>query len=597
MQQNPAASVARDPAGTPVQATHPAAGRGLPLDALIIAAYFFAGPLFLLLDHVTGITVADRGPVTVRTLLIYGLASPLVGYLLARRHARARFALYVFATMEILRGLLDAEPVVVTIAAAVVLYVQTPRMRRLFPRLSAGLVWERLRARAIRIRDLVAGARPVADGAAPTDVPVPGLVSWNLTAACNLRCPHCYLDAGAPLEGELSTPEAFDLIDELSRMGTEMLILTGGEPLLRKDLLALVRRASDAGLHVVLGTNGVLLDEAMAKRLAEAGLQGVGLSLDSIRAEPHDAFRGLVGAWERTRRAISACREEGLPVVIQSTLTEWNHQELPALVQLSRDAGAAAFNAYALVCTGRGERLSGIGPEQYERSLAWLIEEQSASDHPMMLRAKCAPHAARIACEMDSPLGGSAGCLAGKSYLRIGPRGEVTPCPYMPSVVGNVRDGGLEPLWRSAELFASLREGPLGGRCGLCEYRTLCGGCRARALAMEGDALAEDPWCRHEPTLTKPREAPVTWTPAARERLGKVPTFIRTRLEKGLEAHARRRGLATVTPELMAEVRREAGWPGARGPVGGGSVSTATTTEPAEALCSSSAAESRREEE
>ena len=436
-------------------------------------------------------------------------------------------------------------------------------MPPVFPRLSAASILARLRSRGPSgsVSGGVVSGRVVSDGVEQERFE-PSLVSWNLTAACNLRCPHCYLDAGKKAEGELTTEEATGLIDGLAAAGTEMLIMTGGEPLLREDLPILIRHATDAGIRVVLGTNGMLLDREKARELREAGLQGVGISVDSIRKDEHDAFRGREGAFERTLAAIESCRAEDLPVVMQSSLMTWNREELPALVQLARDRGAVAFNAYFLVCTGRGEQLTDIDREQYEQTLSWLVQEESAHRGAMMVRAKCAPHAARIACEARSPLGGSAGCLAGKSYVRIGPRGEVTPCPYMPTEVGNVRDEGFERLWQSAPLFLQLRGGALSGRCGRCEHAGVCGGCRARALASSGDPMGEDPWCSHEPSgEVRKEELPVTWAPEARERLARVPAFIRRRLEAGLEAHARDRGLAVVTPELMAEVRRNAGWP------------------------------------
>ena len=403
----------------------------------------------------------------------------------------------------------------------------------------------------------------------------PSLVSWNLTAACNLRCSHCYLGAGARADGELDTGEALAVVDELAGLGTEMLILTGGEPLLRRDLYDIARRAADQGLIVVMGTNGLLLDDDVAVRLVASGVKGIGVSVDSVDADRHDAFRGLPGAWQGALRAVDACRAAGLQVVIQTTLKSDNLDELPQLVDLAKAKGAQAFNAYYLVCTGRGERLTDITPQQYEHTLGVLIESQSEHLGQIMLRAKCAPNVGRVACEKGIPMAGSAGCLAGRSYVRIGPTGEVTPCPYMPTSVGNVRDGGIGTLWVSAPLFRDLRRKELGGRCGRCEYGDVCGGCRARALALLGDHLAEDPWCVHEPSDGERRSAhPITWTPEATERLARIPSFIRDRIRAGLEAHARSRGLLVITPQLMAEVRRNMGGHpfGGRGhPAAGGS--------------------------
>ncbi len=388
----------------------------------------------------------------------------------------------------------------------------------------------------------------------------PSVVSWNVTAACNLACPHCYLDAGRRRDSELSTAEAMRVIDELGDAGTELLILTGGEPLLRADVFDLVQRAAAQGMVVVVGSNGVLLDEDVARELVRAGARGVGLSIDSTDPAKHDAFRGVAGAWKHTMGAIDACRAAGLEIVVQTTLTPWNLPELDRLVALARSKGAVAFNAYYLVCTGRGDDLTDLGPEQYQASIEALVDAQKTMLGEIMLRAKCAPHATRIASERGVPLAGSTGCIAGRSYLRIGPEGEVTPCPYMPDVIGNVRETSLATLWSAAPLLGRLRARELGGRCGRCEYADVCGGCRARALAASGDAYGEDPWCTYEPSPGARRDqVPVTWTPEARARLERVPGFIRERLAHGLEAHARARGMTTVTPELMAEIRRNMG--------------------------------------
>lgn len=183
----------------------------------------------------------------------------------------------------------------------------------------------------------------------------PALVSWNLTAACNLSCPHCYLGAGRARRDELGTREALDLVDELATLGTEMLVLTGGEPLLRRDLYEIARRASDRGMLVVLGTNGVFLDAACAGRLADSGVRGVAVSLDSLDPGRHDAFRGVSGSWRAAVEAVDACRGAGLGVVLQTTVTRDNLGELGAIAAFAADRGVQAFNAYFLVCTGRGE--------------------------------------------------------------------------------------------------------------------------------------------------------------------------------------------------------------------------------------------------
>ncbi|HVS01729.1 MAG TPA: radical SAM protein [Thermoanaerobaculia bacterium] len=395
----------------------------------------------------------------------------------------------------------------------------------------------------------------------------PSLVSWNLTKRCNLRCPHCYLEAGKAAAAELSTGECLSLVGELRALGTEMLILTGGEPLLRKDVYAIARAASDAGMWVVMGTNGVLVTEAVADAMVECGIKGVAVSLDSTDPAKHDAFRGGRGAWQHTVRALGLCRSRGLEVLVQTTVLEENEEEVPALLELARELGAWSFNLYFLVRTGRGEGMTELPAARMEEILARLVALQEAY-RPMLVRAKCAPHFKRIAYQAGEAGLESGGCMAGVDYCRITPEGDVTPCPYMTAVAGNVRHGGFTAIWRDAPLLQALRDPErLGGRCGACEFRDLCGGCRCRAYAATGDPLAEDPGCTWQPTGVPLPEMPLAWSDDARARLERIPiAFIRGKLERGIESFARRHGHRTVTLEVM-----DAGMQGAgRGPFGGG---------------------------
>ncbi len=387
----------------------------------------------------------------------------------------------------------------------------------------------------------------------------PRLISWNLTSACNLRCPHCYLDAGKKGKRELTTEECYSLIDEMSVLGAEMLILTGGEPLLRKDIFSVARYASQKGIMVVMGTNGVLIDEALATTLKESGVRGVGISLDSLNSEKHDSFRGMKGCWEKAVMGIETCVRLELPVIIQTTVTEWNFEEIPALMKFAYQKGAQAFNLYYLVCTGRGEKLTDITPQQYEDSLAYLVEAQT--NYPgMMVRAKCAPHGSRIAYQRGLPFLSGAGCLAGTSYLRISSEGDITPCPYLPLVAGNLREERLEQIWKGSDLFKELRELQLKGRCGACEYRKVCVGCRARAWAVTGDYLEEDPWCTYQPAGGDALPLnEIEWSMEAKERLQRVPSFIRGKVELSIEEYARVKGTGIVTVELMDEARKAMG--------------------------------------
>lgn len=411
-----------------------------------------------------------------------------------------------------------------------------------------------------------------------TPAHAPRLVSWNVTAACNLRCSHCYLDGGRRRRGELSTRQGLRLIDQLAEAGTEMLILTGGEPLLRRDLPGLASHAARKGMAVVLGTNGTLIDGARARLLRESGVVAAGISLDSLDPARHDAFRGLPGAWRRAVAGMEACLAEGIGVLVHTTALRMNEQEIPGLARFAYERGARAFHLFFLVCTGRGERLTDLSPRQYERLLDWIVDAQDL--YPgMMVRARCAPYIRRVALERGSALRWSAGCLAGTSYCRITPAGDVTPCPYLSRVAGNVQGTAFRQLWDSSPLLAELRPPlRLSGKCGRCPlsqgHDPLCVGCRARALALAGDELGADPWCLYRPETSPGASAaaailaraasasvdapPVAWTPEARERLGRVPVFVRRRVEQAAEAYAAQHGLTRVTTEVLDHLRQRA---------------------------------------
>jgi radical SAM protein with 4Fe4S-binding SPASM domain len=382
--------------------------------------------------------------------------------------------------------------------------------------------------------------------------PRPSLISWNLTRLCNLRCPHCYLSAGRKGEDELTTAECLALLEEMAGLGTEMLILTGGEPLLRKDVYDLARAAADLGLWVVMGTNGVLLDERVAAKVVECGVKGVGISIDSLDPEKHDGFRGGPGSWACSVRALEIARAGGLEVLVQTTVMDMNRDEIPRLIDFAREKGAWSFNLYFLVQTGRGQLMNDLSAADTEELLTGLARAQE-SYKPMLVRSKCAPQFKRIAYEEGLAGLESGGCMAGTQYCRVTPGGDVTPCPYMTVVAGNVREHSFSEIWRGSPLLAALRDPErLKGRCGACEYRELCGGCRCRAYAGLGDVLAEDPACPHQPTGRPLDAAEVLWSADARARLERIPiAFIRDKVRAGLESYARRQGARVITGELM----------------------------------------------
>jgi len=434
-------------------------------------------------------------------------------------------------------------------------------------------------------------------------------VSWNLTQRCNLECAHCYMSAhaGADTRGELTTAECRRVIDEIARVNPSVfLILTGGEPLLRRDIFEVAGYASAQGFTTVLGTNGVLLREPEARRMREHGILGASISLDSTERARHDGFRRLPGAWDGAVRATRVLSDAGLDFSLHMSVTDWNVAEVPAMIDLARELGAKVLNFFFLVRTGRGRDLTDIDAAAYERILTYLATAQGVGDGPpsfvrrllgmadpapaesfedpwstpvgradgLLIRAKCAPHFRRILWERNpsSPLlknYAHGSCPAGKYYCRITPEGDVTPCPYMPLSVGNVRQAAFDELWRTAPAFGALREPALGGRCGRCEFSRLCGGCRCRAYATYGDFLAEDPACAYQPgghggavielpatfTFGLAVDYQLPWEPGARERLQAIPSFARGMVVKAVESYARGRGQAVITPALLADVR------------------------------------------
>ena len=448
----------------------------------------------------------------------------------------------------------------------------------------------------------------------------PYVISWNRTYRCNLACEHCYLDAGGAPQvetenfadrSELGTEECFKVIDEIAAFAPECLtILTGGEPLLRRDILEIVRRASDRELWVVIGTNGVRITENVAKRLSEAGARGLSLSLDALDPDRHDGFRKVRGAWRNTVEGAEILNRTGLPFIVQTTAGAHNLGDLDAIADFAYERLAAkVWNLYFLVPTGRGQFVSDITPAQYDDVLASLYRIQRKYDRRMLVNAKCAPHYIKTVLEQahlgqgdggpadvaadSSPMrtysGGAGGCPAGTHYMGIRPNGDVTPCPYLPVFAGNLRRTALTDLWTSSELFAGIRRrSELGGRCGACEMNGHCGGCRARAYGMTGDLMAEDPLCTHTPGTfagspllavrgadgvgpsrassmdgeTPPLieyggESPPTiaWDDAAAARMKKIPAFVRGMVVRAVEESCRKGGLDRVTVAELERIR------------------------------------------
>jgi len=343
-------------------------------------------------------------------------------------------------------------------------------------------------------------------------VPALRLLAWETTRRCNLACLHCRAAAGSgPYPGELTTDEGVRLLDDLSKMGNVVVILTGGEPLLRDDILELAAYGTGRGHRMVMAVNGTLLTPAMAARLKDAGIQRLSISIDGASAASHDRLRAVPGAYEGALAGIAACRQAGLPFQINTTVTRANRAELAAIHELAISLEAAAHHVFVLVPTGRGEEIRDqlLHPQEYEETLRWLLDRQK--EGRLFIKPTCAPQYYRL-WRQDALARGekitpathgleamTKGCLGGQGFAFVSYKGEVQPCGYLELVAGNVRETPFPEIWANSRLFQQLRRvDDYRGKCHSCQYRKVCGGCRARAYALTGDVLAEDPICPYE---------------------------------------------------------------------------------------------------
>jgi heme b synthase len=339
------------------------------------------------------------------------------------------------------------------------------------------------------------------------------LVAWETTRNCNLACIHCRASASCgPHTGELDTRESLRLIDQIAEVGKPIIILTGGEPLLRNDIFDIAQYGTDKGLRMVMAANGTLITETNAKKLAAAGIQRISISLDGASAESHDDFRQVEGAFEGTLRGIQMIKDAGIEFQINTTITKSNLDEIQEIQQLAVDLEAVAHHIFLLVPTGRGKYIvdKAINAAEYEQTLNWFYEQSECT--PMQLKATCAPHYYRILRQRARDDGKSVsfkthgldavtrGCLGGIGFCFISHRGIVQPCGYLDLNCGNVRQTSFADIWSDSKIFSSLRNyDNLKGKCGYCEFKNVCGGCRARAHEATGDYLTEEPLCNYQP--------------------------------------------------------------------------------------------------
>jgi AdoMet-dependent heme synthase len=373
--------------------------------------------------------------------------------------------------------------------------------------------------------------------------PPPRLIFWETTAGCNLNCIHCrrITLADQLVPQDLNTEEAFRLIDEIAAFARPIFVLSGGEPLFRPDVFDIARYAADAGLIVALATNGTLIDADIARRIRESGVRRVSISFDGADASTHDIFRGQ-GAFDRALQGAGYLTDAGVPFQINTTVANHNAHQMPETLELARRTGAQALHLFLLVPVGCGEEIADdqqITPEKYEDILNWMYDAEMEQD--IELKATCAPHYFRIVRQRQAeerrqgivrqrpdsihrqesagkpgsgtksgngshpgarhPMNAATkGCLAGTGVCFVSHRGEVFPCGYLPVEAGSIRHQPFQDIWEQSPLFMELRDpGLLKGKCGLCEFKNVCGGCRARAYGTTHEYLDEEPFCTYVP--------------------------------------------------------------------------------------------------
>lgn len=339
------------------------------------------------------------------------------------------------------------------------------------------------------------------------------LVAWEMTCACNLACVHCRASACPdPSPEEMTFQEGCSLIDGIAKVGKPILIMTGGEPLIRSDFFDLARHAVKAGLRAVLATNGCMVTPAIAAEIAAVGIPRVSISLDGPAAGEHDAFRQVPGAFEASMAGIDNLRSAGVAVQINTTLTRRNRGQLARIMALAESIGAAAFHVFLLVPTGRAKGMAGeeMEPQEYEESLEEFYRLGRSSN--LETKATCAPQYYRILRQQAKSEGievnpetfglnaHTRGCLGGLSFVFVSHRGDLQPCGYFDVQAGNVREAEFGDIWQKAPLFQTLRTfSLLEGKCRRCDYLRFCGGCRARAYETTGNYMAEEPYCAYVP--------------------------------------------------------------------------------------------------
>ncbi len=344
----------------------------------------------------------------------------------------------------------------------------------------------------------------------------PKWIAWEITRRCNLKCVHCRSSSELDIAGhpDFSLDEAKAIMDDIASYASPVLVLSGGEPLLREDVFDIARYGTGKGFRMCLATNGTLVTDDICRKINDAQIKMVSLSLDGAKAETHDNFRNQQGAFDGTMNAIKLFKKHGIPFLVNSSFTIRNREEIPAIYRLVKSLGATAWYMFMIVPTGRGEEIMEelIPEDVYDEILEWHYEVEK-QENELLMRPTCAPHYYRIVRQKDKEegerhkrrslqfsTGGSKGCLAGQLICLIDVDGEVQPCSYFAKSAGNVKTTPFKTIWEESKLFLQLRDFKgYKDNCGKCEYVGVCGGCRARAYSMTGDFLAQEPFCSYVP--------------------------------------------------------------------------------------------------
>ncbi|KJR42795.1 radical SAM domain-containing protein [Candidatus Magnetoovum chiemensis] len=348
----------------------------------------------------------------------------------------------------------------------------------------------------------------------------PKWIAWEITRRCNLHCVHCRSGSDDIMieHSDFSTDEAFRILDDIKSFSNPVVVLTGGEPLLRGDVFNIASYGTRLGLRMCLATNGTLVSDEICEKIKESGIKIVSLSLDGSTASVHDDFRSQKGAFNGTINASKLFKKHRIDFIINSSFTKRNQEEIPAVYKLAKELEANAWYMFMIVPTGRGEGLMSelISKEDYEDILNWHYEMEKQED-TLLVRPTCAPHYYRIVLQnakkdkgqykkrsLKFSTGGSKGCLAGQLICLIDVDGEVKPCSYFSLSAGNVKLQKFKDIWQSSKLFKDMRDfTSYKGKCGQCEFLSVCGGCRARAYSLSGDYMDEEPFCNYHPKKSK----------------------------------------------------------------------------------------------